>query len=149
MDNKFIQLHKLIKENSLPPLLVAVFLGLPYCTYYLLTKCNVDVNEVCCGINPLNVAIKSNHVAVVKLLLSHPGIRLNRQMNCVPLHTAIDCRDASIFQLLLKRSRIDVNDTDENGDNCFMYACLIGNIWALDTLWNSPFKTKVNTDKKN
>ena len=81
MDSDLIQFYKLAQENRQPPLFVAAHNGLPYCTYYLLTKCDVDVNEICCGLTPLNLAIKLNHITVVKLLLSHPRIRLNRQIN--------------------------------------------------------------------
>ena len=135
MDSDLIQYEKLAKANRLPPLFVAASLGLPYCTYYLLTKCCVDVNLTCCGATALQFAIKNSHMTVVKLLLSQPGIRLNRQINSKygGLHTAIHYSDESILPLLLKQSRTDVNDTDIYGNNCFMLACLCGNISALET----------------
>ena len=150
-ENSFIQFGKLVIQNRLSPLFVAANHGLPYCIYFLLTKCDVDVNEICCRGTPLNCAIARNHVKVVKLLLSHPRIRLNRQNKLIkrPLHEAIDCSDVIMFPLLLKQTRIDVNDTDNYGNNCFMYACLRGDISALETLWNINVKTKVNFYQKH
>ena len=142
MNNDYIQFRFLAKQNRLPPLIVAAFYGLPYCTYYLLTYCSSDVNETYCGATALCLAIANAHLKVVKLLLSHPGIKLNRQPDSiyVPLHKAIYCRDSSIFPLMLKQSRIDLNETDIDENNCFNGCVFVRKNISLRRLMEKSFQ---------
>ena len=149
MRDKRYQFYKALKEHNLAPLFVAAWYGLPWCTYYLLSRCDVDVNEVCNGTTPLNLAIECRNVTVAKLLLTHPVIKLlSRQKNTPhgPLVAALFINDANLFALMLRFPIADINEKDIYGRSCYIYACSCGNYKALEKLFSSSLKAHVQTD---
>ena len=145
------ELYIALKNNALPPLHVAALCGLPYCTYYLLFTCHVNVNELCGKIPALILAIVAEHVTVVKLLLSHPDIQVTRRA----LRSIISPLDAAVLHtkeivcLVLRHPRVDINETDNNGVTPFILACHRG---IVDTVWvllSEPYAGKLDNDQKS
>lgn len=79
----------------------------------LLVQAGIEVNKARTddGSTPLVIACAKGHTEVVKTLLAHPRIRVNKATarGATPLLLACHVRCTEIVQLLLARSEIDVN----------------------------------------
>ena len=73
---------------------------------------------------PLMVATLNGHIEVVKLLLTHPNIKVNlkdHQGRTALMQSAI-LGNSGIFKLLIERDDIDVNLKDLDGKTAYDYA---------------------------
>ena len=146
----FLEIVTRGKNNTLPPLFVAARDGLPRRAYFLLYTCHVDVNEVCCQMTALDIAIQCGHVSVVELLLSHPNISTRRLTYYSPLHNVMSLPRSdnfgTILHLLLDHSATDINELDDEGNTPLMTACLWGN---LEGSLRLLCEKNLNTDQSN
>ena len=146
MEDTAAMLYTKYKEDRLPPLFKAVLERSLFNTNLLLSQSDVNVNEVFCQTTVLNIALINDYVEIVERLLRHPGIKLNRQPNCVwtPLHSALQSENVRLFSLLLDHEISDINETDIFGRSCFMLACFLGKISAIECLLDSRYKNNIN-----
>ena len=143
----------LIKQkhsNNLPPLFVAVRHWLIHCARFLLFTCHVNVNEEVDGFTALHIAIGSDHIALIELLLSHPQIDVNyNDGDLSPLHFAIYSKSLGAVRMLLKHRNIRLDVTDECNRNAIMLACQLGYKEAMDLFLLGPNWSRINFKQRD
>ena len=99
------------------------------------SRCSPDIvnkkNRL--GWTPLMVAVHGGHLDIVRILLEHPGIKLNitRNPGETALHYACDHNRVSIIKLLCQDSRCSpgvINKKDSDGATPLMRAVHEGNL---------------------
>ena len=79
-------------------------------------------------LTPLQLACSKGHVAVLSLLLNHPGIDVNQasDLGATPLHLACQWGHTEVVKLLLRDPRIRINLTDTIGATPVWWAARAG-----------------------
>lgn len=107
----------------------------------LLIDNGADVNKPAGnGAVALHAAVSSGHVEIVKFLIAH-GADVNKADNYryTPIHTAIIQNKIEVMKLLLAHPKIDVNHSDERGNNTpLMQAARDCNVQAVELLLAHP-----------
>ncbi|KAK8866965.1 hypothetical protein M9Y10_009934 [Tritrichomonas musculus] len=87
---------------------------------------------------PLHIAVNSNFVDCVELLLKVPNIEINATdvNKIVPLHLACKNKNVDIVKLLVSCNEIDINAQDSSGFTALHYACESGNEEIVSILLN-------------
>ncbi|KAN0066668.1 Ankyrin repeat-containing domain protein [Elaphomyces granulatus] len=134
------------------PLLIAARRGNSAIVELLLTKDGIDVNESDDHGTPLMVAVKNDHVEVVKSLLARADVdpniiipnRCGRTLLCDAVSSyrhpwliiGGNCRfePLEISKILLERDDIDVNVRDDKGRTALSWACINGCLELVDLI---------------
>jgi len=117
----------------------------------LLSIPNLDVNQCyMSGSTPLFAASQNGHTSVVKLLLSHPDIKVNQGRKpayggITPLWFASQNGDASVVKLLLSHPDINVNQPDNDGCTPIYIASHDGHISVVKLLLSMGKDVDVTT----
>jgi len=86
--------------------------------------------------SPLHLACSQGKLALIELLLNHPGVDPNFQniFSVTPFLTACEFGRASAVQLLLQDKRVDVKLCDMLGRSGFWYAVYSGHVDCVECM---------------
>ena len=88
---------------------------------------------------PLYIASYSGHKGVVKALLSHPRIQVNRgKAEMTPLFAAVQEGREGVVELLLKSKGVAVNQANAQGVTPLLEACELGHEYICSLLLKAP-----------
>ena len=88
---------------------------------------------------PLYIASYSGHKGVVKALLSHPRIQVNRgKAEMTPLFAAVQEGREGVVELLLKSKGVAVNQANAQGVTPLLQACELGHEYICSLLLKAP-----------
>ena len=106
----------------------------------LLSFGNIDINMMGTKGTLLHLAVEQNQQAVVKFLLSRPGIKINLgdPSGATPLFAAARLGHLEVARMLLSRSGIDVNLGDSTGVTPLFAAAQLGRLEIAGVLLQHP-----------
>jgi ankyrin repeat protein len=88
---------------------------------------------------PLYIASYYGHEGVVKALLGHPKIQVNRgKAEMTPLFAAVQEGREGVVAMLLKSNGVAVNQADARGVTPLLQACELGHEYICSLLLKSP-----------
>jgi ankyrin repeat protein len=88
---------------------------------------------------PLYIASYYGHEGVVKALLSHPRIQVNRgKAEVTPLFAAVQESREGVVELLLKSKDVAVNQADARGVTPLLQSCELGHAYICSLLLKAP-----------
>ena len=88
---------------------------------------------------PLYIASYYGHEGVVKALLSHPRIQVNRgKAEMTPLFAAVQEGREGVVELLLKSKGVAVNQANAQGVTPLLQACELGHEYICSLLLKAP-----------
>jgi ankyrin repeat protein len=88
---------------------------------------------------PLYIASYYGHEGVVRALLSHPMIRVNRgKAEMTPLFAAVQEGREGVVEMLLKSKGVAVNQANARGVTPWLQACALGHEYICSLLLKAP-----------
>lgn len=137
-----IDVNKKTKFNS-TPLCTAIIKKNYQITELLLKQLDIKVNNYATmnSLTPLYLAIESCNIEIVKLLLGHPKINVNKLsgFHILPLHLAVKNNYIDIVKLLLAHRDIEINKIQYNEKTALFVAAEEGNVACVELLFGLQY----------